>query len=79
MYATVLNWRTRSKHRELARLSTDEATRAQQSSSSAVVVDVDGALHPVKLPNNAEELAFLAELHALEKQVAELQDELRDL
>jgi len=73
----IADWRTRVKHRELALLGADGASAPAKVEKD--FIDVDGALHPVKLPKNPEELSFLADLHGLEARVSQLQAELRQL
>ncbi len=42
-------------------------------------LEIDGMVHPIKLPNNPEELAFLAEIAALEARVRALVHDIEHL
>jgi hypothetical protein len=71
IYSVVLNWRKRIKYREVASMYGLEV-----ASDSRRYVDIDGALHPTKQPNNAEELAFLAAMKKLQDKAGKLRTEL---
>ncbi len=72
IYGVVRSWRTRTKFRQLAALMPQE----MQMKPSRDVVEVDGALHPIKMPHNPEELAFLAEIDRLRASAAAIRAEI---
>jgi Mitochondrial calcium uniporter len=74
MYGAVLGWKLRSAYRKLA-----EASPTAKPRSKREFIEIDGALHPVKVPHNADQVAFESELKALEAQAEKLRDELDDL
>ena len=75
IYGVVRAWRIRTRYRQLANMMPNALPKAAERTT----VEIDGALHPIKMPHNADELEFLKELERLQAEAGRIRAEINAL